>query len=163
MALSDDVEAFLEGFKWEVIAAGWDRKEWDIQLGPLLTRLAQAAYWALSREEARSYETIKGAILYWLEISLETYRQKFRAKKRPNELRPRMLAKILNDAVAQWIQLAGKMVEEVLNLIVLKQFINDLEVNTQKWVKKHQPKLLAEALGLVEDYANAKINLELIR
>lgn len=36
-------------------------------------------------------------------------------------------------------------VEEILNLIVLKQFIGDLEKRTQKWVQQHQPQTEMQA------------------
>lgn len=35
---------------------------------------AQAAYWALPRDEARDYDLVKAAILYQLEINPEHYR-----------------------------------------------------------------------------------------
>lgn len=95
MTASDDVEAVLKGFERFATAVGQDRKEWVIQLGPLLTKPAQAAHRALSQKEARCYGKVKEAILYRLDISPETYRQKFRAKKKLEELRPRVLAQIL--------------------------------------------------------------------
>lgn len=64
MTVSDDVEAFLDGFERAAITAGWDRKEWAIILGPLLTGPGQTTYGALSKEEARHYERVKETILY---------------------------------------------------------------------------------------------------
>lgn len=130
MTPSDDVEAFLEGFARAAIAVGWGRKEWAIQLGPLLTGPAQAVYRALSWEEARCYGKVKEAILYKLQISPETHRQKFRAKKKMKELWPRVLAQILRDAATQWIQPDSITAEEVVNLVLLEQFVRYLEVNT---------------------------------
>uniref|UniRef100_A0A7M4EAK3 SCAN box domain-containing protein n=1 Tax=Crocodylus porosus TaxID=8502 RepID=A0A7M4EAK3_CROPO len=92
------------------------------------------------------------AILYRLEISPETYRQKFRAKEKLEEIQLRMLAQLLNNAATQWIQPASKTTKEVVDLVILEQFIKNVEVNTQKWVKRHQPRSLAEALKVTEDY-----------
>lgn len=63
------------------------------------------------------------------------YRQKFRIKKKIEEIRTRMLAQVLSDAATRWIQPASKTVEEVVDLLVLEQFIKDLKGNTQKWVE----------------------------
>lgn len=63
----------------------WDPASWAVRLGPLLIRPTQAAYRALTRAEAWDYGKVKAVILYWLEISPETYRQKFRAKKKVEE------------------------------------------------------------------------------
>lgn len=75
----------------------------------------------------------------------------FRARKKPEESRPRILAQILRDAATHWIQLEGKTTEEVVDIVVLEQFVRDLEINTQKWVKRHQPCFLMEALRVAKD------------
>lgn len=71
-------------------------------------------------------------------------------------MRPRQLAQILSDAVAWWIQPAGKTVEDTLDLIVLEQF-------TQKWVKRHEPGSMAEALKLAGDYMAAEVDIEPVK
>ncbi|KYO27760.1 hypothetical protein Y1Q_0005305 [Alligator mississippiensis] len=81
MTKDDDPEAYIEAFEQTAIQTGLDRSQWGHQLGVLVIDEAQAAYRALSREEAQDYEAVKAAILYWLEISPKTYRQAFRACK----------------------------------------------------------------------------------
>lgn len=41
---------------------------------------------------------------------------------------------------------------------MLEQFVRNLEVNNQKWVKWHQPWSLAEALSAVEDHTNTEFD-----
>lgn len=73
----DDPEAYIEAFVRTAIQTGLDRSQWAHQLGALLIDQAQAAYWALSREDAQDYVTVKAKILHRLEISPESYRQAF--------------------------------------------------------------------------------------
>lgn len=74
------------------------------------------------------------------------------------ESRPRVLSQILKDAATRWIQPEGKTAEEVVDVVVLEKFVRDLEWNTQKWVKRHQPHSLAEALRVVEDFTHSSMN-----
>lgn len=46
--------------------------------------------------------------------------------------------------------------ESVLDVIVLEQFITDLEEGTQQWVYWHQLQSVAEALNMAEAYAEAE-------
>lgn len=46
---------------------------------------------------------------------------------------------------------------EVVDYILLEQFLNDLGGNTQCWVRCHQPKTMEEALRLAGDYVTAEI------
>ncbi|KYO35289.1 hypothetical protein Y1Q_0007887 [Alligator mississippiensis] len=82
----DDPEAYIEAFEWTAIQMGLDRSQWGHQLGALVIDEAQAAYRALSREEAQDYEAVKAAILYRLEISPESYWQAFRVMEFRGEL-----------------------------------------------------------------------------
>ncbi|KYO47688.1 hypothetical protein Y1Q_0019775 [Alligator mississippiensis] len=81
MTKDDDPEAYIEAFEWTATQMGLDQSQWGQQLGALVIDEAQAAYRALSREEAQDYEAIKAAILYRLEISPESYQQAFQARK----------------------------------------------------------------------------------
>lgn len=63
VTIEHDIEAYLEAFERAVLAADWDPSGWAYQLGPLLIGQAQAAYMALSQEEASDYQAVKKAIL----------------------------------------------------------------------------------------------------
>ncbi|KYO33516.1 hypothetical protein Y1Q_0008703 [Alligator mississippiensis] len=85
MTKDDDPEAYIEAFERHTLMTGLDQSYWASQLGALVVGKAQAAYRALSREDAWDYELVKQAILYRLEINLEHYRHLFRAKKGSDE------------------------------------------------------------------------------
>ncbi|KYO41122.1 hypothetical protein Y1Q_0022533 [Alligator mississippiensis] len=63
MTKDDDLEAYIEAFEQHALATGLDKRYWASQLGALVVGKAQAAYWALSRDDALDYEHVKEAIL----------------------------------------------------------------------------------------------------
>uniref|UniRef100_A0A7M4ETG7 CCHC-type domain-containing protein n=1 Tax=Crocodylus porosus TaxID=8502 RepID=A0A7M4ETG7_CROPO len=83
----------------------------------------------------------------------EIYRRKFRAKKVPEGGRLRLLVQTLRDLADQWLRLEEHTSQEIVDKIVLEQFVADLMDGTQGWVRCHQPKTVEEALCLAEDYA----------
>ncbi|KYO35879.1 hypothetical protein Y1Q_0017355 [Alligator mississippiensis] len=97
MTNDDDPEAYIEAFERHAIMMGLDKGYWASQLGALVVGKAQAAYRALSHDEAWDYEGVKAAILYQLEINPEHYRRLFRAKKGAEERRPWLLLLLLRE------------------------------------------------------------------
>ncbi|KYO43192.1 hypothetical protein Y1Q_0017517 [Alligator mississippiensis] len=73
MTKDDDPEAYTEAFECHALMTGLPQDYWARQLGALVVGATQAAYRAIPREEARDYEQVKQAILYWLEISPDHY------------------------------------------------------------------------------------------
>lgn len=47
MTLEDDLEAYIEAFKWHAIMTGLDKGYWASQLGTLIVGKVQAVYKAL--------------------------------------------------------------------------------------------------------------------
>ncbi|KYO33428.1 hypothetical protein Y1Q_0008645 [Alligator mississippiensis] len=137
MTSEDDPEAYIEAFERHAILTGLDKSFWAGQLGALVVGKAQAAYRAMLRDEARDYDAVKTVMLYRLEINPEHYRHKFRAKKGAEERRPRLLLQLLRDLFGKWINLAMCNREDMVDQIILEQFLDDLEGRTQQWVRQH--------------------------
>ncbi|KYO41475.1 hypothetical protein Y1Q_0006274 [Alligator mississippiensis] len=97
MTKVDDPEVYIEAFEQHALVIGLDKRYWASQLGALVVGKAQAAYRALSREDALDYESVKEAILYRLEINPEHYRRRFQAKKGPKIRQPRVLLQQLHN------------------------------------------------------------------
>ncbi|KYO42818.1 hypothetical protein Y1Q_0016198 [Alligator mississippiensis] len=156
MTKDDDPEAYIEAFERTAIQTGLDQSQWGHQLGVLVIDQAQAAYRALSREEAQDYEAVKVAILYRLEISPESHRQAFLAQKSKEARRPQGLLQSLRDSLQKWLP-AGKFDRVVvLDQILLEQFLWDLEEDTQKWVQRHQLQTSEEVLCLAAAFTNSE-------
>ncbi|KYO46147.1 hypothetical protein Y1Q_0021705 [Alligator mississippiensis] len=157
MTKEDDPEAYIEAFEWHALVVGLDKRYWASQLGALVVGKAQAAYRALSREDALDYESVKEAILYRLEINPEYYRHRFRAKKDHEIRQPRVLLQQLRDLLDKWVSPVEHDREALANQIVLEQFQNDLEERTQRWVRQHTPQNCEEALRLAEAFSASEV------
>uniref|UniRef100_A0A7M4F098 SCAN box domain-containing protein n=1 Tax=Crocodylus porosus TaxID=8502 RepID=A0A7M4F098_CROPO len=82
---------------------------------------------------------LKGEILRRLDITPERQRQAFRAKK-PAEVRtPHILWQTLADLLGKWLRPESTSKEQIFDLVLMEQFINDLEEETQKWVRDPLP------------------------
>ncbi|KYO32335.1 hypothetical protein Y1Q_0002407 [Alligator mississippiensis] len=149
----DDPEVYIEAFERHALVVGLDKRYWASQLGALVVGKAQAAYRALSREDALDYESVKEAILYRLEINPEHYRRQFQAKKGHEIRQPSVLLQQLCDLLDKWVSPAGHDWEALADQIVLEQFQNDLEERTQRWVWQHTPRNCEEALRLAEAFS----------
>lgn len=57
----------------------------------------------------------------------------------------------LQDLTECWLQPETHTTQEIINLIILEQFLMDLRGSSQRWLWCHQPKTLEEALWLAED------------
>uniref|UniRef100_A0A7M4FVI7 SCAN box domain-containing protein n=1 Tax=Crocodylus porosus TaxID=8502 RepID=A0A7M4FVI7_CROPO len=156
MTREDDPEAFLEIFERAALAAGLEKAKWAGQLGTLLIGQAQAAYRAISRTDAMDYDKVKGEILLRLDITPERRRQAFREREASEVRSPRILWQTLADLLARWLRPEVASKEQIVDQILMEQFINDLEEETRKWVRCHCPASSREALQWAEQFDAAQ-------
>uniref|UniRef100_A0A7M4F9J8 SCAN box domain-containing protein n=1 Tax=Crocodylus porosus TaxID=8502 RepID=A0A7M4F9J8_CROPO len=114
------------------------KAKWAGQLGVLLIGQAQAAYPAMTRSDAIDYDKVKGEILRRLDITPERQRQAFQAKKPPEVKTPHILWQTLANLLSKWLRPESTSKEQILDLVLMEQFIDDLEEETQKWVRSSQ-------------------------
>ena len=72
---NDDIVSYLTMFERLMVAYEVKREKWVFKLAAHLVGKAQEAYAALSLEESRDYERVKGAILRRFDITEDSYRQ----------------------------------------------------------------------------------------
>ncbi|XP_061910676.1 putative SCAN domain-containing protein SCAND2P [Entelurus aequoreus] len=66
------------------------------------------------------------------------------------EERPFALGQQLRDAATRWLQPGG--IEEVIEQIILEQFLEGIPARTSAWVRYHRPQSVAAAVALAEDH-----------
>ncbi|XP_075790974.1 uncharacterized protein LOC142830385 [Pelodiscus sinensis] len=89
-------------------------------------------------------------------ITPKTYRQKFRAEHYSSGTRPRVIAQRLKEAAWRWLDPEQCTGPQVAELVVLEQFMNILPSSGQRWVRRHHPSTLSEAVELMNDYEAAE-------
>ncbi|XP_058869672.1 uncharacterized protein LOC131720990 [Acipenser ruthenus] len=160
MTVEDDPEAYLVAFERLATTAAWPREYWASQLGPCLIGEAQAAYRAMTDEDAAQYDLVKQAILRRLNITGETHRVRFREFRRPPNTRPRVVAQRLCDHMAQWLNPSQKTGVQMGEAIVMEQFCHVVGGETQAWIRRHNPTTLDQAVALAENFEDSLMSAQ---
>ena len=130
-------------------------ERWSFQLAPYLTGKAQQAYAALPPDEAKTYSTVKEAILRRYDIHEETYRQRFRKLPPKGGESPQELITRLKDLATRWAR-ESKSRDQLLDLIVREQFLAILPEDARVAVMERQPKDCEEAVRVGSNFLQAR-------
>ncbi len=151
MGPQDDPEAFLDLFEKTAEACGWPQMNWPMRLIPLLTGEAQLAAQQLPVQNLLVYDDLKRAILQRVGRNPEQHRQRFRSLELGENGRPFVMAHQLRDACRRWLLAGEGGVDQIIDRVVLEQFIARLPKKTAQWVQCHRPASLDLAIQLAED------------
>ncbi|XP_062420426.1 uncharacterized protein LOC134132719 [Pungitius pungitius] len=153
MTAEDDAQAFMEAFEATAEACGWPEGEWAVRLLPLLTGEAQTAAMGLPPAARRDYPEVRKAVVDRLGLLPEDHRRRFRSARMGPEDRPFAYGQRLRDAAARWLQPNGAgTASEVVEKVVLEQFVEGLPARTAAWVRYHRSPTLQAATTLAEDW-----------
>lgn len=152
---SDNIEHYLTTFERLATVFNWPEEDWAIHLIPLLTGKARSAFVAMDSEGTLDYDLLKEAVVKKYEINAETYRLQFRALETRPEETPQELYVRLKDLFCNWVKYDRSSKEDLMELIVLEQYLRVLYPEVKTWVKEHNPATAAEAAKLVENFVAA--------
>ncbi len=134
MGSQDDPEAFLDLFEKTAEACGWPQMNWPVRLIPLLSGEAQLAAQQLPVQNLLVYDDLKRAILQRVGRNPEQHRQRFRSLELGENGRPFVMAHQLRDVCRRWLLAGESDVDQIIDRVVLEQFIARLPTKTAQWV-----------------------------
>jgi len=85
-------------------------------------------------------------------LNPESCRQHFRNFCYHEAAGPREIVGQLQELCRQWLRPELHSKEQILELLVLEQFLTILPRETQNWVQKYRPQSIREAVALVERF-----------
>ncbi|XP_032064592.1 zinc finger and SCAN domain-containing protein 31-like isoform X2 [Thamnophis elegans] len=148
----DDPKGFLASFEQVAEACRWPRKEWAARLWPALRGEAEQAFSNLESRDRQDYGKVKAAILHWDALSREKQRQHFRRFRYQEAEGPRGVYNRLQALCRQWLKVERHSKEQILELLILEQFLTVLPPEIQSWVRERGPACCTQAVALAEDF-----------
>lgn len=135
MMAEDNPQAFVEAFEAAAVTCAWPAAEWAVSLLPLLSGEAQRVAHSLPSTSRGNY-----------------HRRWFRQARLGSHDQPFAFAQRLLHAASRWLCPAESFTDQLVERVVLEQFVEALPVGTASWVSFHRPRDLATAIALAEDH-----------
>ncbi|XP_069485171.1 uncharacterized protein [Ambystoma mexicanum] len=151
------LEDFLGEFEHAAEEALWPKKDWPMHLAPLLSGEALAIFQALPCQITEDYDQLKDAILEHVGMSEESYRKKFRSLKFTTGTRPQAVALQLSGLGRKWLKPGIRSSEEIVELIIVEQFIQILPEEAGEWLSNRPASSLDVIVQLIEEYSTGGV------
>ncbi|XP_067320164.1 SCAN domain-containing protein 3-like [Anolis sagrei] len=148
----EDAKAFLASFEEVAKACRWPREEWAARLLPALSGEAEQANRSLEARDTEDYEKVKAAILRVEALRTELHRQHFRQFCCQEVEDPRRVYSQVQELCSRWLKPERRSKEQILELLVLEQFLASLPQDLQGWVRGAGPETCSQAVALAEDF-----------
>ncbi|XP_054851405.1 zinc finger protein 24-like [Eublepharis macularius] len=148
-----NTEAYLTSFERVADASQWPREEWVTRLMPVLSGQAQQAYFSLDSKDKGDYGKVKVAILRLDNyMATETHRQGFRHFCYQDAEGPRGTCQKLQELCHRWLRPESQTKEQILDLLILEQFLVILPQEMQNWIRERGPETCDRAVALAEEF-----------
>uniref|UniRef100_A0A670HKM4 SCAN box domain-containing protein n=1 Tax=Podarcis muralis TaxID=64176 RepID=A0A670HKM4_PODMU len=160
----DDAKGFLASFEQVAQACRWPKVEWAARLLPALRGEAEWAFERLDAGDREDYGKVKAAILRGDALRREKLRQHFRHFCYQEAEGPSDAYSHLQELCQGWLKVERHSKEQILELLVLEQFLAILPAEIQSWVRDRGPETCSQAVALAEGYLlrqqETQVNLE---
>lgn len=146
--MEDDAEAFKE--MPDVCQDA--REPGRAMLLPDLFGDAPQAHGSLEAGKAGGCGKVQQAVPCLSNMGSENQRKRFRGFAYKESEGPQVAYERLQELLFQWLQPEARSKEEIVEQLVLEQFLNLLPEDVQRWVRERHPENGDEAVALAEDY-----------
>ncbi|XP_042306678.1 zinc finger and SCAN domain-containing protein 23-like isoform X1 [Sceloporus undulatus] len=147
-----NTRAFLAAFEQVALACRWPRKEWATRLLPSLNEDAEKAFLSLEPPDREDFWKVKAAILRREMAARERKHLEFRRFCYQEANGPHEVHARLQELCHQWLNAEKSTKEQILEALVLEQFLNVLPKEMQNWVKERFPENCGQAVALADDF-----------
>ncbi|XP_070795161.1 zinc finger and SCAN domain-containing protein 31-like [Pituophis catenifer annectens] len=148
----DNAKAFLDSFEQVAKACQWPREEWVARLLPALRGETQQVFDGMVAKDRIDYGKVKAAILQGDALQREKHRQHFRHFCYQEAEGPTAAYNQLQDLCYGWLKVERHSKEQILELLILEQFLAILPLEIQSWVRECSPETCSQAVGLAEEF-----------
>ncbi|XP_025028992.1 SCAN domain-containing protein 3-like [Python bivittatus] len=148
----EDPKAFLASFEQVAQACRWPRGEWAARLLPALSGGGEEAFRTLETRDQEDYGKVKAAILRGEALRTEAQRQHFRQFCCQEVGDPRRIHSQLQELCCQWLRAEKRTKEQILELLILEQFLASLLSDLQSWIQARRPDTCSQVVVLLEDF-----------
>nr|XP_028576110.1 zinc finger and SCAN domain-containing protein 31-like [Podarcis muralis] len=156
----DDAKGFLASFERVAEACQWPKGEWVARLLPALRGGAERAFGSLEASDREDYGKVKAAILRGDTTTQEKQRQHFRHFCYQEAEGPREAYGRLQELCRGWLKVDRHTKEQILELLILEQFLAILPPEVQGWVREAGPESCSQAVALAEECLQAQREAE---
>lgn len=133
-------------------ACHWPRGEGGPRLMPAFSTEAQQAFSSLNSRDKADYGKVKAAFLQGNSTSTEIHRQRFRKFCYQEAEGPREVCNRLRELCHCWLEPESRTKEQIVELLILEQFLNILPQEIQSQVRERSPETCAQAVALAEGF-----------
>lgn len=128
------------------------RESGRAMLLPDLFGEVQRAHGSLDASRAGGCVKVEHAIPCLSNMGAENQRKRFRGFAYKETEGPQVAYERLQELLFQWLKPEARSKEEIVEQLVLEQFLNLLPEDVQRWVRERHPENGDEAVALAEDY-----------
>ncbi|KAM3848291.1 uncharacterized protein M6D78_004948 [Vipera latastei] len=155
-----NMKAFLTSFEQVASACKWPQDQWVTLLVPGFRGEAEEAFNSLSGQDRGDYGKVKAALLRGEVLARERQRQDFRQFCYQETEGPRVVYRHLQELCCQWLKAERCSKEEILELLILEQFLTVLPPEMQSWVRAHGPETCTGAVLLAEEFLSKRSSVK---